>query len=163
MSSHHQRFGRLAAGQKNLLHRRLHECRRNLTPNCKGLRAREEWRAKATQYTAHHSLERTHIFVVAQAQGPRGLVCQKHFSSCTRMFHVSSSLSDSCHPAPPTTPSSSLSCSRGDLLRDPNDRAQFGRLAEQSSFTKYEPNNLNEENNSEVAPILFQGGSACSA
>ena len=81
------------------------------------------------------------------------------------MIHSSSSLInpflDPLHPKPRTP--SLLFPSHRDSLRDPRPGALFGRFAEQPPSTGYEPNDLPEENNSEVAPTLFQGGSACSA
>ena len=73
------------------------------------------------------------------------------------VFRAQSSLLDRPHLAHPTRTPSSLFPSHGDTPCDPRPGAQSGRLAEQSPFTSYEPNDLIEVNGSEATPILFQG------
>ena len=72
------------------------------------------------------------------------------------MFNAQSSLLDPLHLALPTRTSSLLFPSHGDIPCDPRPGAQFGRLAEQSSFAGYEPNDHIEVDNSEVTPMFFQ-------
>ena len=79
------------------------------------------------------------------------------------MIHSQSSLPDPPHLALLARTPSLLLPSHGDIQCDPRPGAQLGRQAEQSPLTGYEPNDLTEVNNSEVAPALFQRSSACSA
>ena len=71
------------------------------------------------------------------------------------MFHAQSSLLDYTPlPLPHGAPSSLLP-SRGSIHFDPHHAGQFGRLAEQSTITSYEPDDPVEVSNTKVTTMLL--------
>ena len=75
---------------------------------------------------------------------------------CCPMSHAQPQLLDLPLHAQLTSTPSVFFTSHRDHHCDPRQGAEFGRLAEQSLFTGYEPNNLIEMCNSEIMPIFVQ-------